>query len=389
MQDDPFFTGAYQIEKRLEQSAYSVLGLGKMLETGLPVMLRLWFTAHATTTAAQERIQAEVAALQQVPHPDLWPLLEVRGSAGGVFLVSVQASFGSLHERLQQPLTTPLPFAEALQLIQQVGQGLHALHQQGIIHGNLTPHAIFFNEPGHARLGEFRVKSILECIEHYQPALEESVPHCLYMAPEQFHGVQSAQSDQYALGCLGYLLLTGQVPFAGSARATLLQKHHRDQPTPLGEYNAAIPPHVESALFKALAKQPAERYRSIQAFLEALEKPQSTAIAEQDTLAHAFDATRPDQEAGEPIPFEVIHEEATLIIPEETFVFSEEPVTAATWSRTRVSEVTPGLLAKPEGGKQPPRRSFSARGRFVLLVMICLRLVIVCATGSWLFVPGG
>src|SRR5258708_8373493 len=119
MQDDPFFTGAYQIEKRLEQSAYSVLGLGKMLETGLPVMLRLWFTAHATTTAAQERIQAEVAALQQVPHPHLLPLLEVRASARGVFLVSVQASFGSLHERLQQPLLTPLPFSGPLQPTQQ------------------------------------------------------------------------------------------------------------------------------------------------------------------------------------------------------------------------------------------------------------------------------
>ena len=385
MQDDPFFVGVYQIEKQIRHSAYSVLGLGKKLETGLPVLLRLWFTAHATTTAAQKRIQMEVAALQQIQHPHLMPLLEVGASAQGIFLVSVQASFGSLHDRLHQSFLKPLPFEEALQLIQQVGQGLHALHQQGITHGNLTPHAIFFNEPGHARLGEFRMHSILACIEHYQPALDEGVPHCWYMAPEQFHGVSSAQSDQYALGCLAYLLLTGQVPFTGSARATLLQKHQRDQPLPLTEYNPAISRHVEAALLKALAKHPAERYSSVQAFLEALEYPQRTVLAEQAMLAHAFGTALVNQERGEQLPFDVVCEAAASAMPEEVAcVAAEEPVTAAPWTRTRVSGVTPVVLVPPAGKRQPARRSFRARGRFVLSSMVLLVRVIVCAAGRWL-----
>src|SRR5260370_28115356 len=100
MQYDPFFAGAYQIEKTLEGSEYGVVGMGKKLATGLPVMLKLWATAHAATAEEQERIQGEIVALQQVQHPHLLPLLEVRASAQGVFLVSVSASLGSLHDRL-------------------------------------------------------------------------------------------------------------------------------------------------------------------------------------------------------------------------------------------------------------------------------------------------
>src|SRR5260370_30350493 len=248
MQYDTFLAGAYQIEKTLEISEYSVLGRGKKLDTGLPVMLRLWLTAHATTVEEQEHIQAEVAAFQQAQHPHLLPILEVRASAQGVFLVSASISSGSFNDRLQQFLQ-PLPFEDALRMIKQIGQALHALHQQGITHGNLTPQAVFFTESGQVCLGEFRMKSILETIQNYQPALEEGIPLCWYMAPERFHGGASAESDQYALGCLAYLLFTGQVPFAGSARATLLQKHQPDQPKPLTDPNPTIPPTIATAIF--------------------------------------------------------------------------------------------------------------------------------------------
>src|SRR5258708_8870013 len=210
------------------------------------------------------------------------------------------------------------------------------------------------------------------------------------MAPERFHGGASAESDQYALGCLAYLLFTGQVPFAGSARATLLQKHQRDQPKPLVEFNPAIPLHVEAALFKALAKQPSERYSNVREFLEALEEPHRTAIAEQDTLTHSFGTALAEQEEVQQLPFDAAGEKPTSATPAwEASPPSSEPVTAATWTRTRVSGVTPVVLAKPTGRRQPASRSLRARGLFVLLAMTFLVLVIVFAAGRWLFFPGG
>jgi len=390
MQYDTFFAGAYRIEQQLQHSEYSVLALGKKRETGLPVMLRLWLTADATTAETQQRIQAEVAALQYVQHPHLLPLLEVGASAQGVFLVSMWAASGSLHDRLQHHGLTPLPYEEGLELIQQIGQGLQALHQHGLVHGNLTPHTVFFSEPEHARLGDFWQPSILASIEHYQPALEEGVPRCWYMAPEQFHGVLSAQSDQYALGCLAYLLLAGQVPFAGSARATLVQKHQRDQPTSLVEHNPALPRHVEAAVFKALAKHPGDRHPSIQAFLQALEEPQRTEIAAQDTLPHTFGVAFAIQEEEAQPPFDgTLERSVWAALDEEAFPLEDGPVTAATWSRTRASGATSAAQVHPEAKRRPVRNSPNTRGRVVLFSLACLVLVIVVATARWLFVSSG
>lgn len=210
------------------------------------------------------------------------------------------------------------------------------------------------------------------------------------MAPEQFRGRASTESDQYALGCLAYLLFTGQVPFAGSARATLLQKHQRDQPKPLTELNPAIPVPIETALFKALAKQPSARYGSVQAFLEALEDPHRAAIANQDTLVPLFDALSHEQEALTQFSPDLVFEVPTSATPEwEEEAPVSEPVTAATWSRTRVSSASPAVFAKPASSGQPAGRSSRVRGRSVLLPMILLVLAIVFATGGWLLFSSG
>lgn len=390
MQYDKIFAGAYQIEKTLERSAYSVLCVGKKADTGQPVMLRLWLTAHAATTEEQERIQSEVAAWQRIQHPYLLPVLEARANAQGVFLVSTHTASGSLNDRLHQHVLKPLMFEDALRIIKQVGQALRALHQQGITHGNLTPHAVFFTEQDYVLLGEFRVQSILESIQNYQPALEENIPRCWYMAPEEFHGIRSAASDQYSLGCLAYLLLTGYVPFTGSARATLLQKHQRDLPKPLAEFNPAIPAHIEAAILKTLAKQPAERHNSIQAFLEALEQPQRGAIADQDTLEQAFHSTIAGQDMlTQPAP-DPLFEQPTSVSPGwEMLPDSPKPVTTAAWTRTRGGGAAPIVLARSAAIGQSAGRSSRVRGFPVLLTMICLVLVIAFAVGGGILFSGG
>jgi hypothetical protein len=92
-----------------------------------------------------------------------------------------------------------------------------------------------------------------------------------------------------------------------------------------------------------------------------------------------------NQEMGEQLPFDVVCEEAASAMPEEVAcVPAEEPVTATIWTRTRVNGVTPVVLVPPAGKRQPARRSFRARGRFVLSSMVLLVRVIVCAAGKWL-----
>ncbi len=97
----------------------------------------------------------------------------------------------------------------------------------------------------------------------------------LYMAPEQFEGLISPKSDQYALACLGYELLSGRRPFLPQNLSweTVWFHHARVTPPPPTQFNPQIPAHIEQALLRALAKDRAQRHSSVATFLEALKAP--------------------------------------------------------------------------------------------------------------------
>lgn len=423
MQYETLLAGAYQIEKTLDRSTYSVLCSGKQPTSGQAVRLRFWLTAHATSSEEQQYIRAEATAIQAIEHPHLLPILEVRATEQGVLLVSASAQGGSLNARLSQQILKPLPLAEALDIVNQVGQALHALHEQGITHGNLTPLAIFFTQPDQVCLGEFYLRSIQRSIQGYQPLLDENIPRCWYMAPEQFDGRLNARTDQYALGCLTYVLLTGRVPFAGSARATLLQKHQREQPRPLSVLNAEVPAQVEEAVLKALAKTPEARHSSVLAFLNALGVSAETANL--SVAARAEHATRGDLplypvaaqkgcEAGVTQPATDAKPDASLEKPLEPATIQafadletlKQPALDAASTQTGMALVESKPLPQPvlplsargfspiaRGTSKVPRPSIArlsrAQGLTVLAPMIALVLVIVLVLSGWLVLAGG
>lgn len=401
-------TGIYQIEKTVEFSTFSMLFEGKNRNTGKAVLVRRWFPASVTTAQDQARIHEEVAAFQAVQYPGLLPLLEVSTTRESVFLVSMAVPGGTLGMHLGQAFPEPLPLAEAQSIITQVGRALAALHHHGLCHGHLTPHAIFFSEPDLVFLGEFRLPSVLACLPTYQPVLEEGMPWCWYMAPEQFSGAFDAATDQYALGCLAYHLLTGRVPFSGSARATLFQKHVHDQPRALRELNPALPAHIEEAVLKALAKQATERHASMQAFLEALDLPSRGTIAEQDTaenLVLPLLAAAPAQSMSVPATLQPGRVQAAVtgifhrIITSAPATSIARPLTGGAshlrQSRAQVSvarifhTITKSAPAislsrvlaneRRQLSSSPRRREFA-----VLALAIILVLILVLTAGGWL-----
>ena len=434
MQYETLLAGAYLVEKTLDRSTYSVLCAGKRTVSNQAVRLRLWLTAHVTSPEEQQRIRAEVAAIQAIQNPHLLPILEVRATEQGVLLVSVSAQDGSLNTRLSQHFLKPLPLAEALTIVNQVGQALYALHERGITHGNLTPLAIFLTEPGRVCLGEFHLHSIQSSIQGYQPLLDENIPRCWYMAPEQFGGQLNARTDQYALGCLAYVLLTGRVPFAGSARATLLQKHQHEQPRSLSALNVDVPEQIGAAVHKALAKTPGERHSSVLAFLEALGvlaatvdtpviallelAPEALSPVNEEANAatnllfgtqvggNAPESKQPEAgtalnvpgvEQLEPVARQAFTEMETLKQPvldgeseqadtvEGALLLpTAQPASAAGFSA--ISPLARGIARVPRSGASQATR---ARGIAVLAPMIALVLVIVLVIGGWLVLAGG
>ena len=101
----------------------------------------------------------------------------------------------------------------------------------------------------------------------------------IYMAPEMFEGKVSVKSDQYALGCIAYELVTGRKPFEveGLPVIAVQYQHAKVEPTAPTQHNPRISSHIEQAILKAMAKDRANRHADVRVFLTALQTPQKSA----------------------------------------------------------------------------------------------------------------
>ena len=99
----------------------------------------------------------------------------------------------------------------------------------------------------------------------------------LYMSPEQFTMKAGKESDQYALGCIAYELLTGQEPFTAESPAEIMHKHMYEEPQPPNQHNPLLPEHISQAILKAMAKDRHQRFTDVLDFVNAMEgKPLTT-----------------------------------------------------------------------------------------------------------------
>lgn len=145
-------------------------------------------------------------------------------------------------------------------------------HQRGVIHRDVKPSNILLDEGGQPHLGDFGIAKVLEVeASTYLTGTGVGVGTPKYMAPEQWRGETSPQADIYALGVVFYELVTGRPPYDADTPAAILLKQATDPLLRPRHFVADLPEAVEGVLFKALAKQPGERYADMASFVAALE----------------------------------------------------------------------------------------------------------------------
>jgi ABC-type sugar transport system substrate-binding protein/predicted Ser/Thr protein kinase len=167
----------------------------------------------------------------------------------------------------------PLPLVQTVHIFNQVASGLSYAHQQGIIHRDLKPSNILFDDQQNAYLADFGLARLVEASQHItQSGSVVGTP--MYMSPEQLRADPvDARSDVYGMGVLLYQMLTGQPPFAASDGnlVAIIYQHLEKQPRLPSEINANISPEVDSVVLTALAKQPDDRFQTMEAMALALQ----------------------------------------------------------------------------------------------------------------------
>src|SRR5262249_45483044 len=169
---------------------------------------------------------------------------------------SATAAGSGSSELLGQPERRYLRSVAALGA--HVAEALHYAHGQGVLHRDIKPANLLLDTRGQVWITDFGLARVegLEDLTH----TGDVVGTLRYMAPERFGGRGDGRSDVYSPGVTLYELLTLQPPFAGEARAELIERILHDTPLPPRRHNPAIPRDLETVVLKALARSPQERY---------------------------------------------------------------------------------------------------------------------------------
>jgi len=268
--------GNYRILAEIGAGGFGKVYQGEHLFlTERSVAIKLLHT-HLSSPEECERFLQEALLLEKLKHAHILHVYDVGIDDGFPYMIVEYAPAGSLRQRLKSYASGILPAAEVMGILTQIGQALSFAHQQHIIHRDLKPENILFNAQGEALLADFGIATTLSTAS-VKAVTITGTP--LYMAPEQFQGHVSKESDQYALGCIAYELVTGRPPFNAPDFFAMGFKHMKDAPVPPRQLNPSLPVHVEQAILRALAKQRSNRFPDIRAFINALLTPTSAPLA--------------------------------------------------------------------------------------------------------------
>ena len=195
-----------------------------------------------------------VAHCMNLKSPHLVTIMDVRqGTEGDYFVVMEYVSGPSLRDVLIAEPSGLGPQKSAF-FVREIAKGLTYLHDRGIVHRDMKPGNIFYDD-GYVKIGDYGLSKFISVSRH--SAQTSSVGTVHYMAPEIGTGNYSRGVDIYALGVILYEMLLGKVPFQGSSMGEVLMKHLTAQPEMDG-----LPEPFGRVIRKALAKDPKDRYQT-------------------------------------------------------------------------------------------------------------------------------
>jgi serine/threonine-protein kinase len=264
----------YHILEQIGQGGMSSVFRATDLLDGRTVAIKILSPYIAHEERFQARFDREIKLLRRLQHPNIIPILDFGEAEGLAFIVMPHVGSGTLLDRLNQG---PLDPRQGGRIIDQVASALTLAHQNGVIHRDVKPSNVLIDENGNALLSDFSFARPQDASQNLTGSALIGTP--AYMSPEQCRGDPiDARSDQYSFAVMLFQITTGQLPFSSDTpMGTALQHINVPLPRPR-QVNPNLPEEVELVLIKALAKDPALRYESVEAMNRAFQSALQVAL---------------------------------------------------------------------------------------------------------------
>jgi len=257
--------GNYRLQGLIGRGGFAEVYLGEHIHLNTQAAIKV--LQMQLTGSHLEQFRHEARTIASLVHPNIVRVLDFGVEEDTPFLVLDYAPNGTLRQR--HPRGIPLPPLSVVPYVKQAAAALQYAHERRLMHRDVKPENMLVGRSEELLLSDFGLVLLAQSTS--SQTTKEMAGTLAYMAPEQINGKPRPASDQYALGIVLYEWLSGERPFQGSF-VEIATQHVLTSPAPLRGKVAGISPAVEAVVFTALAKEPQQRFASVQAFATAFEQ---------------------------------------------------------------------------------------------------------------------
>ena len=250
--------GRYRIIRHIGNGGMASIYYALHARLESPLAIKVLHTHLMRDSVILERFRREADVASRLRHPHIVPVIDYVETQGTAFTVMPYFSGGSLADIMIE--NRGLPPLQVATAVSHIAKALNYAHRHGIVHRDVKPDNILFDEDKHALLTDFGIMTAHFHSRLTNPNRAMGTPH--YMSPEQAQGkMVDGRSDIYAAGIVLYELLLGFLPFNGADAYSVGYKHvHDTAPTPCS-VEPSVPEDLSDIVMRCLEKDPARRYQ--------------------------------------------------------------------------------------------------------------------------------
>lgn len=270
----------YRLDRELGSGGMATVYLAEDLKHQRKVAVKV-LRPELAATLGPDRFNQEILIAAQLSHPHILPVLDSGQAGGFLYYVMPLVEGESLRDRISR--SGELPIADAVRILAEVTDALAYAHGRGVVHRDIKPDNVMITGR-HALVMDFGVAKAIAESNRPEGAVGPRDLSALttagmalgtpaYMSPEQAAADPTIdhRADIYALGAMGYEMLTGEPPFAGRTPQAILAAQVTQAPEPIERRRTGIPGPLAIAVMRCLEKRPADRYQTAEALLAVLE----------------------------------------------------------------------------------------------------------------------